>query len=179
MNKSDKIILAALSLVLIISFFLDKFVVQLVTPLSIEFPVLNFLFSFALVVVLIAFISIYFYKEKRKYVLPLLISVVVSYIAAFILKLIIARPRFFAEKFYLLGIPDYSFPSSHAAISFALIPLLFANTKKLKWIWLGYAVIIAISRLVLKQHYLSDVIGGALLGFGAGILVVYFMKKKK
>jgi len=62
-------------------------------------------------------------------------------------------------------------------MSFAILPLLFKETKTAKWYWLGYAVLVALSRVVLQQHYLSDVVGGALLGYGIGVL--YLTRKHK
>jgi len=77
----------------------------------------------------------------------------------------------------------YSFVSSHAANSFSLatfISLLFGN-KRLTISMFTWASIIAISRIYLAAHFLSDVIAGALLGFATGWLshVLYRLVKEK
>ncbi len=58
----------------------------------------------------------------------------------------------------------YSFPSGHTlhAVSFAVVAVAYYP-----WLapWLaGFALLVAISRLILGLHYLSDVLVGALIG---------------
>ncbi len=72
-------------------------------------------------------------------------------------------------------IEPFSYPSGHTArITFlALIAWIFA--RKRAWAgfaMLGYVVFIGLGRMYLGQHWLSDVLGGALLGSGFGIIVV-------
>jgi undecaprenyl-diphosphatase len=68
--------------------------------------------------------------------------------------------------------PDYaSLPSGHATTAFAAaiaIGLLWPALRPLVWI---YAVMIALSRVVLFAHHPSDVIAGALVGI-AGVFIV-------
>ncbi len=178
MKRFDKIFLGVLSVILVISFFLDTFVIELVTPISITSPGLHFLFSYELLGVLIVSIFFYFYKKMKTIGIPLLVSAFVSTALSIIIKLIIAKPRFLVQAFYMFGIPNYSFPSSHAALAFAAVPILLYRSRKIGWVWLGYAVLVALSRVLFKQHYLSDIAAGALLGYGIGILVVYLINKK-
>jgi undecaprenyl-diphosphatase len=68
-----------------------------------------------------------------------------------------------------------SFPSNHAANSFALATLLAFYHPKMIWVFLAAAALVAFSRIYLGQHYPLDVLGGALLGVafalaGAGII---------
>ncbi|MBD3894306.1 phosphatase PAP2 family protein [Halomonas sp. ML-15] len=64
----------------------------------------------------------------------------------------------------------YSFPSGHTlhAVMFSL--LTAATTPALLPLVLPLAVLIAASRVGLGLHYISDVIGGALLGAAFGLL---------
>ena len=64
----------------------------------------------------------------------------------------------------------HSFPSGHAArmamlavLAAALGPAWFA------WLLLAWAPLVALARVAMGVHYLSDVIGGALLGLAAGL----------
>ena len=116
--------------------------------------------------------------KSKKLVLAAWLSPIIAFAINIPIKLIFARPRpDLLQKFYPLNIPNYSFPSSHAAVFFSLLPLLIARTKKLRYVWLVYAILIAISRILLKQHYFSDVVAGALLGYSIGILILYALNK--
>jgi len=56
---------------------------------------------------------------------------------------------------------DPSFPSDHAVSSFALaMPYLLAR-RRLGWLLVGAATLLAISRVAVGTHYPSDVAGGA------------------
>lgn len=60
----------------------------------------------------------------------------------------------------------FSFPSGHTlhAVSFSVIVL--ANFPLLAWVVVPLALLIALSRVVLGLHYPSDVLVGALIGYG-------------
>jgi undecaprenyl-diphosphatase len=68
--------------------------------------------------------------------------------------------------------PGYaSLPSGHDTTAFAAmiaIGALFPQARALMWI---YAVLIAVSRLVLVAHYPSDLIAGAVVGAAGALLV--------
>lgn len=69
------------------------------------------------------------------------------------------------------GLPggQYGFVSSHAANAAALywlMPLALGLSRKERYAWLGFAALIAISRVYLGVHYPSDILVGALLGWG-------------
>lgn len=72
---------------------------------------------------------------------------------------------------------DASFPSGHTAASFAAVGALRAAGSRL-WLpgWI-LAVLIAFSRLYLYVHWPSDVLAGALLGWGLGYVARWLLKK--
>jgi len=81
-----------------------------------------------------------------------------------------------------------SFPSGHtvaAAASFGIIllPDMFHKFAKYKWMfWVFpavYTVLVALSRMVMGAHYLSDVVFGGFTGFGIAALVRWVMVSKK
>ncbi len=63
---------------------------------------------------------------------------------------------------------DASFPSGHTAASFAAAAALRYSGSRLWKPALALACVIAFSRLYLYVHWPSDVLGGALLGWGCG-----------
>jgi len=58
----------------------------------------------------------------------------------------------------------YSFPSGHTlhAVSFSV--LLIAGFPELVWLCAPFALLVAMSRVVLGLHYPSDVVAGAMIG---------------
>ena len=74
----------------------------------------------------------------------------------------------------------HSFPSGHAGTAFALLFCLatFTENKYLQFLSLLTAIAIAYSRMYLAQHFLPDVIAGAVLGtFTTLLLLVWFEQK--
>jgi membrane-associated phospholipid phosphatase len=93
----------------------------------------------------------------------------------------IKNPVTIFPKYYINE--AYSYPSGHTAravflgLSFYylfLIPNSLFKRKKMKFGvtvgLIGYIVMVGISRIYLGQHWLSDIIGGGLLGGGLGLL---------
>ncbi len=80
-------------------------------------------------------------------------------------------------EFYKGGM--FGFVSSHAANFFSLAVFtglaLRPYYRKLLWILLGIAVLVAFSRLYQGVHYLSDLLGGALLGSLISLVIYKFM----
>ncbi len=75
---------------------------------------------------------------------------------------------------------DWSFPSGHAAASFAAGVMIFKGTRR----WFGVpclalAFLIAFSRLYVGVHYPSDVIAGALIGTLVSVLLFALFAGKK
>jgi len=112
----------------------------------------------------------------------LFLAVLVPVAAGEVLKGIIGRGRPFVG-----GAPDAfhyshfawteayaSFPSGHAVTAFALAFALASLAPKWRVTIWAYAVLIAITRLVLLAHHPSDVLAGALVGILGAMMVRYW-----
>lgn len=66
-----------------------------------------------------------------------------------------------------------SFPSGHAAASFAVATVLAVKFPRVRWPLLAVAMAIAASRVVRGSHYPTDVAGGAALGCVVGAIAVH------
>lgn len=64
----------------------------------------------------------------------------------------------------------HSFPSGHTTTAFAVAAALTAAAPAGRRSWLAVAAGVGASRLLLNAHFLSDVLGGALIGWWAGRL---------
>ena len=98
-----------------------------------------------------------------------------------VLKDLFARSRPFMEidrLDVLVAFPmSHSFPSGHASSSFAAAYVLAKEFGR-KGAW-GYlpASLIAISRIYVGVHYLTDILGGAILGTGSAIVLYHLAAK--
>lgn len=75
------------------------------------------------------------------------------------------------------GIGAYdAFPSGHTAAAFSIATVFAGRYSDRKWVkWLAYslATTVAVTRLVEHEHWASDLIPGALIGYGCGRQVLH------
>lgn len=77
-------------------------------------------------------------------------------------------------------VPAYSgMPSGHATTAFAVLVAFGTLWPRARTALLIYALLIAISRVVVRAHYPSDVLAGALVGIaGAALVRRYFAQRR-
>jgi undecaprenyl-diphosphatase len=84
------------------------------------------------------------------------------------------RPRPYSAHLVTLLIdpsPDPSFPSDHTVFAFAIAIVVWLRSRWLGWTLLAAGALLAFSRVFCGTHYPLDVIGGALLGAAAALLL--------
>lgn len=125
-------------------------------------------------------------REEQKYIkffLPIAFAGGTSYILVeYILKPFIARVRPTLEMGAIIveeGKSDFSMPSGHATIAFAMAGVLSAYEPRYKPYFYTIASLIAFSRIFLGVHYPGDVLVGALLGFLIARCAIYLFPRKK
>lgn len=135
-------------------------------------------------------IALLFYFKKKQQALAMLYAFLISGIAVQIIKNLVSSPRpklFFEAGQYLHffdGVSlanNSSFPSGHTATAFAVATVLVLVLKNKTWqphILLS-AVLVGYSRIYLAQHFLLDVIIGAVIGSVSGIAAFYLAKNIK
>ncbi len=85
------------------------------------------------------------------------------------------RPVYQGERPYHLRIPrTTSFPSGHATASFVGATLLSQGTPWAIWLF-PLAAIVAFSRIYVRIHHASDVVGGVIVGLIIGFAIAYFV----
>lgn len=105
------------------------------------------------------------------------IALLSTAVALFVNQIIIqfwTRPRPFTVYAATLLLPpsqEPSFPSDHATFGFAIAIALFLVSRRIGILTLLFAALIAFSRVYTGEHYVSDVIAGALIG---GVIALLF-----
>lgn len=124
--------------------------------------------------------AILFMKEEKKdhwFFLPFIVAGGTSWmLVELILKPLVARVRPTELMGAIIVGPasqDFSMPSGHATIAFAMATVLAHKEPKWRWVFFTLAVLISLSRIYLGKHYPLDVIIGALVGWTIGSLVNY------
>jgi undecaprenyl-diphosphatase len=166
----------------IISFFYDSSVNSFFK--SVQNPWLTGFFkifdSMILMLVVYAILIFLIWKKTQfKWSIPFGITLILTIVISSLIKLLVMRnrPDGLIEMIPLLNLIDYSFPSNHTSVIFSTLPILEKGFKKLKYIWIVFAILMAVSRLYLGVHYLSDVIFGGILGYLVGLSVLSIKEK--
>ena len=191
-GKDLAVLFIVLSFAFILSFVFDNLIVQNISKLKNVFldeAFLGITFISSEIIIFFSLTSLFLWQEhKRKWILPLWLTLGASAIISFILKIAVQRLRPFQQN--LVSIPEmlasksyeiwnFSFPSFQAMLVFCALPIISKEFPKIKWFWIVFAILVAFSRVYFGLHFLSDVLVGGILGYLIGVLVIKLEKKKK
>ena len=141
-------------------------------------------FSHRTKILVLPFLVLFFIKEKRRAMVIFAISFFSLLLAdgtSHALKEMIGRERpcnSFQDVHLLVGCSrSFSLPSGHATNAFAFaVPFLFMTRDRLRYVFLGIAVFVSLSRVFVGVHYPSDVITGVVVGILSSTAVVYLYR---
>jgi undecaprenyl-diphosphatase len=116
------------------------------------------------------------YRRRWAHFIALALAVAISEVAIGVIKAGVARPR---PSLSLVETSGFSFPSGHAtagAVTALALVIVLWPPGPARWRWelrAGlFALAMAVSRTYLGAHWLSDAVGGTLLGSAAVLLSV-------
>ncbi|MEJ2700566.1 MAG: phosphatase PAP2 family protein [Desulfuromonadales bacterium] len=95
-----------------------------------------------------------------------------------------ARPRLlfhhalYSFSFFKFSARMWSFPSGHANTIFALATACYLVAPRGRYLYFPIAVIVAVSRVVVGDHYPSDIIMGAYLGVLTTVYLKFFFLRR-
>jgi undecaprenyl-diphosphatase len=79
---------------------------------------------------------------------------------------------------FIAATHDSSFPSDHATAAFAIAVALLLRHRKAGIVALVLAVTVSVARVAVGTHYPGDVLGGALLGSAAALVLWHPMVRR-
>lgn len=122
------------------------------------------------------------FKKTRKVGAAMLGAIIIGALFTNIsIKPIIARPRPYIDETHIFHQwwldagahveSEFSFPSGHTTSAMAVMTgLFFTTNKKYSWTAFIFAIVMGITRIYLCVHFPSDVLGGLIVGFLAGLI---------
>jgi undecaprenyl-diphosphatase len=106
--------------------------------------------------------------------LRVVLAAAMANLAIALSKAYFRRPRPASEAAALAGCPlafdRFSFPSGHTTNAFAWAGCAGSFAPALAPVFVGLACLIGVSRVLLRTHFPSDVVAGALIGWSLGLL---------
>ncbi len=131
-------------------------------------------------VLLVALVIALAWRRWKKAALIAVVASVTQSGVVELIKLLTGRPRPIVVEedgvlpgFYGPGFDGNSFPSGHATFAFTLAAVAAAFFPRARAPIYALASFVAISRVMLDKHYLSDIVAGALLGYAIGALFLW------
>lgn len=191
-SKKRALIFPLIVILFLISLYFDNYIFNIIFYLqdsrlnSLLTPLTTLGFE---IIIFIAITGIFLWKsDKRKWIMPLWFSLGLSFIASFLLKIVIQRVRPFQAGLIEISssliknsysLWDFSFPSNHTMLAFCILPFISKEFPGLRYLWIFLACLVGFSRIYFGFHFLSDVIAGAAIGYLIGALIIKSEKENR
>ena len=167
-------------------------VMNLRTPLDAALPVVRpFVIPYVSLNPVVYFTLIVFLLFRTKVFhsasLAMITAFLVSYLFYFFLQTEVIRPVLtgtdlftrMIQGVYATDNPFNDFPSLHTSISTLLAIHWFRLDRRFGYVAAFWTVLIVASTILIKQHYVADLIAGLLLAFGASSLYIRLILQRK
>lgn len=123
--------------------------------------------------IVVAFLAVIYYLRKEFKYFIIFLSSFLSSFTALVIKYIIKRPR---PLFFENSVAGYSLPSVHATMIFSLAVVVSEYFPEYRLRIYSAAIIVAVSRVLIGVHFITDVLVGASLGIIIGIVILRYKK---
>ncbi|MCX7928787.1 MAG: phosphatase PAP2 family protein [Patescibacteria group bacterium] len=138
---------------------------------DITYNLILFIASFLIWIMILCAIILWFFSKRRQH--KVLVAIFFTILIAVFISQLIKSFFPYARPFELYNLSpitltfpkDSSFPSTHAAVAFALAFSLNSYYKKYAFWFFICAMFVGIGRIVSNVHFLGDVAGGVLVGY--------------
>ena len=140
----------------------------------------SFAVYFIYLVIISAVLFSFFYSKSWCDLFLVVFSGGIVWILAKLLKILIHTPRPFDVFDHVQTLfleTGYAFPSGHTAVAAAIAFAIFFINKKIGYLFMSFALLIGLARIVAGGHFPVDILGGVVLGGGVSWFVAFFLKK--
>jgi undecaprenyl-diphosphatase len=114
-------------------------------------------------------------KVKTKHIVNIFLATFVAFVITELIKKAFPTLRPFEVNGKLpltFTIPtDSSFPSEHTSLAFALATGIRKLGRKIFYLYLIFAFLVGLGRLLSNVHYYTDIVTGAIIGIGSVLLL--------
>lgn len=136
---------------------------------------------------LITLIKKKLYLELRTVLLAAIFTQIISYLFYLSFQTYVERPTVIlgnifgalVKWLYSIDMPYNAFPSLHASVSFLALIAWTRMKSKIRFLMIAITILIIISTLFVKQHYVIDIMGGIILAAGTYQLSVRLLPNNK
>ncbi len=138
--------------------------------------VAKYLIGIIALVVILSLMSDFVREGRRQFLLNLN-TVIGTIIAVTLITGCIRAIYHHSRPLLALGTPhilfegSYSFPSMHTILVFGTATAVYFYNRPLAYIIYALGILIGIARIIAGVHYPFDILGGIILGVGAGLII--------
>ena len=148
---------------------------------SLASPLLYHVMSYAVesYIVVLPLLMLYLVYRRDRNVFSFAVAGLVLYLIGDIIKMVVREPRPCSLQGlqYIQNYCDtgYSFPSNHATVLTGLA--LFIDYKYLRILYILWVILLLFGKMLLAQHYLTDLIAGAIISIVVARLLKVYSKQ--